>query len=242
MTFQDEDFWGRMQSGMPGLLSVGAGLWGNRQARKEGEGALNAAQGPAYQQAMAASQNALSRAGSMDPKAMAQERFNAATGMLAGKDASDEQAMLRMLQKQGVLDVANYNPGVKGIDQSEVAMNPHMAAFYAGRGARDKQLAWDSLREGEALTDNLLTRSARAQQQAQSGRSGDYNIRNRAVPSKAASTNSMLAGLLQNRGVMKDLGGLLGSGASWLKNQLSGLGGSGGSSWFSSMDADSTDW
>ena len=143
----------------------------------------------------------------MDPRAAAAERLASQQGLLAGKDVADETALMRMLQSRGLLGAANYNPGVEGIAPSTTPMNPHLAAFYAGRGARDARMAAESLEAGEGQVERGMRRAALGQQ----ARAG--------IPSKAAGQAKMLKdlyGMAKETGVTKDIGGMLGRGADWL--------------------------
>ena len=242
MAMQDQDFWRRMGKAAPGLFDLGVGLYGMSAGNKEAKQRLATAQGPLYQQAMGASGQALTAAGSMDPKAAAAERYNAAQGLLAGQDAASEQQMMRMLQAKGMLGAANYNPGVEGIAPSNVAMNPQMAAFYAARNARNGRMAYDALNEGESQTDRMLARSGALQRQAagtqEAGLRGQGTI-----PSRSKQTVELLKGagglLMKNPDVLKDIGGMLGRGFDWLGN-TTGLWGQ--PQWFTSMSSDSIDW
>jgi hypothetical protein len=218
MATQDTDFWRRMEAGAPGMVDLGVGLWGNRAGRREAQKELNIAQGPEFMNAMNASQGALARAGSMDPKAAAAERFNAAQGLLRGQDAASEDQLMRSLYQRGMLGAANYNPGVEGITPNGTAMNPQMAAFYAARNARDGRMAFDSLREGEGQIDRMLGRSSGLQNQANNMRGATQGARG-ALPSKAAGTMNLLkgaTGILKDTGVLKDIPGMLRGGADWL--------------------------
>jgi hypothetical protein len=227
MTMQDSNFWRQAGEQTPGMLNLGVGLWGTNAARKEGQAALNAAQGPEYQAAMGASRAALGQAGSMDPKAMAQERYNAAQGLLQGQDAKSEADMMRMLHAKGMLGAANYNPGVEGITPNGTAMNPQMAAFYAARGARDGRMAFDSLREGEQQVNSLVDRSGKLQSQANAGRASNMAA-GKAVPSKAAGTAKLLQsglGLAKDTGLLGALPGMMKGSFDWLGGQTGLWGG-----------------
>jgi hypothetical protein len=214
MTMADQDFWKRTETAAPGMLQLGAGLWGTNAARREGKDNLAAAQGPEYAAAMGASQGALAQAGSMDPKAAAQERFNAAQGMLASKDATDMQSFQRMLQKQGQGGMATYG----GVEPGGAPINPQMAAYFAEKNKRDAALAYHSLREGEDQTDRMLNRSSALQNQANQQRASTLGAR-KAVPSKAAGTANFLKsgiGLAKDTGLLSGLPGMLKGGFDWL--------------------------
>lgn len=231
MTMQDQDFWRRAEAAAPGMLELGVGLWGNRAGRKAAQGDLNAAQGPEYQAAMGASQEALRRAGSMDPKAAAAERYGAAQGLLKGGDAASEDQLMRMLHSRGLLGVSNFNPNQKsdlvpgfdpatmgGMPTGGVAVNPHVAAFHAARNARDGRMAFESLREGEDQVGRMLDRSGRLQTQANNQRASTLDAR-ATVPSKSVGTAQLLKGgvnLARETGLLKALPGMLGKGYDWL--------------------------
>lgn len=231
---QDQDFWRRNDlnpgADVPGLFDFGTGLYGMRAGRREADQRLRATQDPYYQQASAAAGDVLTRAGSMDPKAAAAERFAAQQGLLAGSDAASEDQLMRMLHSRGMLGVANFNPDSKtplvpgfdpatmGVGKSAVAMNPHMAAFYAARGGRDARMAADSLNAGEQQLDRELKRAGMLNDQAVARQRANVETQ-KLIPSRAASTMNLLkgtTGILKDTGVMKDLGGLFGKGFDWL--------------------------
>ena len=237
MTMQDQDFWRRATKAAPGLFDLGVGMYGAQAGQKEADQRIAGARGPQYDALMKASTGALASAGNMDPKAAAAERFNAQRGLLAGADAADEASLLRMLHSKGMLDVANFNPGVAGIAPSGTAMNPHMAAFYAARGGRDAKMAADSLDAGDAQLDNMLKRSGMLQTQA-----GNLQARNleadKLRPSRSAATMNLLKGagsIFRDMGGIKGASGMIGGGWDWLKN----LGGGGA---YSSQGTDFGDW
>lgn len=231
MTYADQDFWGRIRAGAPGLLDMGVNAIGNRGVRREGQRELNLAEGADYQNPMAASRTALNRAGSLDPRASGAEWMRDQRALLAPGDAADEAGLLRMLNSTGMLGASSY--GVQGPGAAAVSQNPLAAAFYAQRANRDQRMAAESLDRGEAAIDRQLGRSSRLQTQAQGNRAGTLNAR-ATVPSKAVSTAEMLRGA---SGILRDTG-LLGMGVDWLRNTFGG----GGQDWFTSMSPDSIDW
>lgn len=163
-----EDFWADPRSRNQvygGMLDLGIGAYGMQAGRKEAAKRLNETP---YADFNTASRTALSRAGSMDPQAFAQQRFDAQRGLLAGVDAKSEADLMRQLYAKGLLGVANYNPGVEGIAPGTTAMNPHLAAFYAARNARDAKMSADSLDAGQAQIDRELNRSGMLQRDRKS--------------------------------------------------------------------------
>jgi hypothetical protein len=242
MAMQDTDFWRRASNAAPGLFDFGAGVYGMQAGRKEAAKNLQDARGPQYDALMSQSGQVLSQAGGMDPRAAAAERFNAQSGLLAGKDVADEAALMRMLHAKGMLGAANFNPGVPGVTPNGTAMNPHMAAYYAARGGRDAKMAADSLDAGEAQLDRTIKRSGMLQDQAAAQqRSGLEGVRTQ--PSRTAANLNLLKGA---SGLVKDLGGLqgirsmigsgaglLGSGMDWLRGPgAAAYGGGGDFEWF----------
>lgn len=207
MAMQDSDFWRRMGQAAPGLFDLGVGLYGRNAAEKEAAGRLGKAQGPLYGQAMNLASGQLAAGGNFDPRAAAAERFNAQRGLLAGPDAKAEADMMRMLHSKGMLGSANYNPGVEGIAPGTL-MNPHMAAFYAGRGARDARMAADSLDGGEAQLDRYLNRAGMLQRTASGTQSTGLEAQ-RTQPSRSASNMNLLksaGGILKDTGMLKGIG------------------------------------
>lgn len=222
MTTFDE-FWNRIDKGAlgEGLFNIGTGVYGRNAGNKEAAGKLRTAQGPLYDQNMALSGSVLSRAGGFDPKAAAKERFDTQRGLLAGTDAADEQGLMRMLQSKGLLGLSNFNPGVEGIDPSETAMNPHMAAFYAARNARDRKMSADSMELGEAQLDRQINRAGTLQRNAANTQNAGITAQ-MTQPSRSAQNMEILknvGGVLKNSGLFK-------GGVDWLGDAIKrGFGG-----------------
>ena len=154
----------------PGLLKVGGELFLQNRANKENDSLLRRAQGPLYDQMNAQAGKSLALADSMDPKAMAAERFNAQQGLLAPGQEADRLKLMRELQAKGLLGVASHQPVPGTVATPGVAMNPHMAALFAAQEGARARSAYDSLREGEGYLTDLLRRSGMLQGQAQNAR------------------------------------------------------------------------
>src|SRR5688572_25188996 len=99
-------FWANPNT-LPGMLELGAGAYGAFGGRNEANKKVDAAQGPLYQAATAQAQGMLSR--STDPSVQAKQRFNSELGLLRDEDAASEAALMRNLQKRGMIDVATYD-------------------------------------------------------------------------------------------------------------------------------------
>lgn len=211
-----DDFWGRAA---PGMFDLGVGLYGTSAGSKEASNRLRTAQGPLYDAQMGAAQTALAQAGNMDPQAFAQQRFNQNTALLAGKDAADEQDLLRYLRARGRLGAASFNPGVEGITPNGTPMNPQLAAFYAARNARDAKLAVDSYDQGQAQIDNYLKRSGMLGQGAAATQASGMAARGQ-LPSRSKANVALLKGA---GSILKDTG-MLKSAGDWLKGAAGGLG------------------
>jgi hypothetical protein len=237
MAMQDSDFWRRMGNAAPGLFDVGAGVYGMQGAQKEARQKIEGARGPLYDQALTGAGEALTRAGSMDPKAAAAERFAANQGLLAGKDAADETALMRALHAKGMLGAGVYNPGVEGITPGSAPMQPQLAAFYAARGGRDAKMAADSLDQGEAQIDRMLKRSGMLQDQAAAKQRSGLEAAKLQPSRTAANLNLLkgLGGLFKDVGGVKGVTGLFSGGMDWLNNlnrPTAAYGGGGDFEWF----------
>ena len=92
---------------LPGMIQTGAGLYSEKLARDEAQKRLRASQGPLYQQMQGMAGKSLDIAGSMDPKALASERFRAQQDLLAPQFKLDEQSLMRDLQKRGKIGRAH---------------------------------------------------------------------------------------------------------------------------------------
>lgn len=227
MAIQDPSFWDRLG---PGLLQLGGGYLGSRMAARRGESDLRKAQGPLYDQLMGQAGSSLSLAGGVDPSAMAKLRFDEQQALLAPGREADRQQLMRELQKKGLLDVSSYMPVPGTVAAPGTPMNPHLAALYAAQEGAKAQSAYGALREGEAYLDNLLKRSGLLQTQAQTARSTGQVARGY-LPSKPSIGETLLKGgmgVLRDKGA-RDLiasgigkvGGLFGSGLSWLSTPSS---------------------
>lgn len=208
-----EDFWADPRSRNQvygGMLDIGIGLYGRNAGRKEAAQRLNETP---YADFNTASRTALSRAGSMDPIAAGQERFDAAKGLLAGSDAKSLDDLMRRLHVTGQSGLASYSGQEGG-----AAVNPQLAAYYKAKADRDAKLAYDSLGYGEDQIDRQLNRSGMLQRTASGLRS------EMPQPSRSTANMNLLRGAA---GVLKDTGmlpGMVSTGKDW----LSGLFGGGG--------------
>jgi hypothetical protein len=214
-----DSFWGRIGRAAPGMLDLGLGIYARNQGQKEAADRLRAAQGPLYDQAMAGVSTALSRA-NMDPQAAAQERFNAQHELLAGVDAKSEADLMRILRSKGMLGISNFKPGVVGITPNGTPMNPHMAAYYAARNARDAKMSADSLDASERAQREASYLAGREQNIAESAQQSGLAAA-RTQPSRAASNMQLIKGLggvLSNKDIWGKEGGLFGIGVDWLKD------------------------
>jgi hypothetical protein len=216
-----DDFWGRMKQAGPGLIDLGLGLYGRNAANSEMDQRRQRVEGGLFKQANDLAGSQLARGGNFDPRAAGQERFNAAQGMLRGVDEKALADLMRYQHGKGTSGLATYNPGVEGITPNGTAMNPQLAAYYAGKGARDSKMAYDALGQGEAQLDSILKRAGMLQGAA--GNAQSTGMRGEALrPSRAMQNMELLkkgAGLLGNEKVFGQ-GGLFGKGIDWLKDSF----------------------
>jgi hypothetical protein len=103
-------------------------------------------------------------------------------------------------------------------------MNPQMAAFYAGRGARDARMSADALNYGQNTLNQAADRAAAL------SRVGADRAQMSASTAKSPGVVKMLKGGL---GIAKDLGafekgGMFNTGLDWLGGKLKNLFGGGG--------------
>jgi hypothetical protein len=249
MVMQDSQFWRQPQGGFAqgqnladnggaagGMFDTVLGLYGARQGAKGNEEMLRRAQGPLYQQSMGAAGQALTNAGNMDPKAAAQERFNAQQALLKGSDQASENELFRRLHSMGMLGASTFEGAgtdpVSGTRQSwgadAGAVNPQMAAFYAARNARNSRAAYDSLNEGEQQIDRQLGRSSRLASQANSLQNQGLTAQRTQVNPGAKKFNvaSGAAKIAKDLGITGSIGGMLSGGIDWL-GDATGLWGGG---------------
>lgn len=203
-----DNIWGYAKNAAPGLFDLGAGIYGRNAGAKEADQRLRTAQGPLFQTQMQGAQTALDRAGSMDPRAIGQERFNAAQGLLKGTDAASMDDLMRRLQASGQGGIASFS----GVAPGGQAINPQMAAFLKVKADRDAQMAYDSLDKGDAALDKMVQRGGMLSGQAANTQAAGMKAQG-ALPSRSAGNMALLKGL---GGIAKD-SGLFGGGMDWLR-------------------------
>ena len=209
----------------PGLLGVGANIFGERAAGRQQQELVRDIRGPQYDTEQALASRSLALASGMDPKAAAAERFATQQALLAPGEQAQWQDLMRQLQSQGLLGLSSYGavPGV--ISTPGQPMNPYVAAMLAAQQTQRAKSAYESLNEGETQIDRMIGRSNTLQ-------SGGRAATNAALMAKAlAPKPSAIAtllkggsGLLSNPGAQKAVWDLLKRGGS---NILGGLRGTG---------------
>lgn len=217
------DFWSKAG---PGLLDLGVGMYSRNAAMREAEERLKRSRGPLYDANMGAAQGMLAQAGTFDPQAHAAERFAAQQALIKPVQDKAHTDLLRTLRAKGMLGAATHNPGLEGgTTDAGVAVNPHVAAFYAAQNAQRSKDAYSALDSGQAYLDKILNRSGMLQRSAgDAQRMGLEAMRTQ--PSRATATHQLLKGglgVLKDSGVLKDVfkpGGMLGGAMDWLKGIL----------------------
>jgi len=206
----------------PGLLQTGMGVYSGKQADKAAADKLRRAQGPLYDQMLGQAGKSLAMAGSMDPKAMAAERFGAQQALLEPGNEAARQKLMRELYSKGMLGAASYTPVPGTVATPGQPMNPQMAALLAAQEGAKSKAAYESLGEGEQYLNNLLGRSTGLQSSATAARAAGLQ----ATPYKK-TTGGMIAsgltGLLKDPGARsavwegaKKLPGMISGAADWL--------------------------
>jgi hypothetical protein len=217
---EGRSFW---QDYGPGMLDLGANIYGQSAARNEWERRMRQAQGPLYNTQIGLAGKALGAAGSMDPKALAAERFAAQEGLLAPGRASQEQELMARLQKQGLLGVSSFKPVAGTVATPGVSMNPHLAALYAAQEGSKAQSAYDALGQGEKYLDDQLKRAGMLQTQAVGGREAgqkSYMSKEYGRPSSPSIAQQLIKGgvnILKDPAARGNVGGMLGGGWDWLR-------------------------
>ena len=216
---------------LPGMIQTGAGIYSEKLARDEAQKRLRAAQGPLYQQMQGMAGKSLGLAGSMDPKAMAAERFGAQQDLLAPQFKLDEQSLMRDLQKRGMLGVASHAP-VPGTTQTPgVPVNPQLAALYAAQAGAKSRSAYESLGEGERYLDQLINRGGMLSRGAMGQRAGDFAAQATVPPRPSITERVVRTGgkllsdpknLQKVIGAAKSLPGLFGSAGNWISGLFGG--------------------
>lgn len=207
----------------PGMIQTGGNFFLQNRASKEAEDRLKRAQGPLFAPMMDQAGRSLALAGTMDPMAMARDRFTQQQALLAPGQQADQQALLRELQAKGMLGAASFSPVAGTVATPGQPMNPQMAALLAAQEGAKSKAAFDSMREGETYLDNLLRRSSGLQQTAQSGRASGVNAM-RGIPAKPTFAETLVRGgmnVLKDKEardlIFKGASGMFGSAMDWLR-------------------------
>ncbi len=207
MAYGDQ-FWGNIGTG---LLQTGAGFYADEEARKRGEQRYAQAQGPLYNKMIEQAGKSLDLAGSMDPKAHAQERYDAWTGLQQPGWEEEDLALDRKLYARGQGGIRTHAP-VAGVRAPEGGMNPQYAALYAAREKAKEQAAYDSLNQGESYLNNLLNRGTNLQNSA-TVNTGRVQEQRKNIPSKTSWGEQIATGIMKNpqmiSGLFKELPGML---------------------------------
>ena len=204
----------------PGLLNFGTQYLGERQAGREQRGMLRDVRGPLYDQQTDLARQALTQAGSMDPRAMAAERFAAQQQLLAPGEEAQRQALMRQLQSQGLLGLSSHAavPGV--VTTPGQAVNPYLASLLAAQQTQRARSAFESLGEGEQQINRLIDRSSRLQ--APGAQATQAALQAKLIAPKPSLTSLLLktgSGILQDKQTQRGIWDLLKKGG----GMLSGL-------------------
>lgn len=193
-----------------GMLSTGADLWGASAQRSADEKRLAAARGPVYQQAQQGALGEMAAAGNVTPDSIYAQN----QALVAPTQAKQTADMQRQLYAKGLLGVANYNPGVEGI-QAGTKMNPHMAAMFAGQNAANAKLAAGATDQASALRTAAVGRASTLQGVGANQQTSGLAPYQRGSGVSSAG-KSMLPGMISGiGGLLKDSGALKGIG-SWI--------------------------
>lgn len=194
----------------PGLLGVGANIFGERAAGRQQQQMVRDLRGPLYGTEQALAGRSLALAGSMDPRAAAAERFAAQQQLLAPGEEAQRQELMRMLQSQGLLGLSSYGaiPGV--VTTPGQPVNPYVASLLAAQGTQRAKSAYESLNEGEQQLDRLIGRSNTLQSGGRAATNAALQAKLLAPrPSTASTLLRGASGLLQNPRVQQGVWDLL---------------------------------
>jgi hypothetical protein len=220
-------FWDTMG---PGLLQIGGNAFLGSRASKEAEERLRRAQGPLYDTQQTMAGKSLALAGSMDPTAMAADRFAQQQALVAPGNEAARLALMRELQSKGMLGTASYAPVAGTVNTTGAPMNPQMAALLAAQEGAKAQASYGSLKEGNDYLTQLLGNSGMLQRQAQDARTSgiraQFGDRYTGLPAKPSLSEQVIKGglnLLKDpkardavMGAVKGIPGMLGSVNKWL--------------------------
>lgn len=201
-----------------GLFGGALDLYGRNQNRKQMERMITAQSPNAFRLQELGGQ-ALTQAGSMDPRAFAQRQFNEQQGLRAGADAASFAALERNLVSRGLTGLASDDPGAAGafgVAGGQRA-NPYVAAYFAAQNAQRSKDAADAQAAGQTQLDRLLTRGTDLSKAGQVSRAaGIENVQAAGIPRKR-NFGSIALGI--GRDILKD-SGLFGTIGNTLKELL----------------------
>ena len=103
-----------------------------------------------------------------NPQTFATDRYNSAQALLAPGDQLAEQDLMQQLFNKGGFGLttntpASATPGAGGSvlpGSGSVGVNPYAATFLNSRNARNADMSYRSLSEGESYLDNLIRRQS----------------------------------------------------------------------------------
>lgn len=219
-------FWESMG---PGLLGLGADIYGEQREARKTRQLLDQARGPLYGKTQALAGRSLDLAQNMDPKAMAAERFAAQQSLVAPGEEAQRQDLMRQLQAQGLLGVASHGavPGV--VTTPGQPVNPYFASLLAAQQTARQKSAYESLNEGERYLDQLINRAGTVQGQAQGAQQSGINaVRANLMQNRPKPIDTLLkvgtkilkdpAARSQIPGLVRQVPGMLQGAGNWLSS------------------------
>lgn len=134
------DAWTQYASGLEGLFAPTAGRYGAMR-----DNYLGAAEGM------------LGQLKDFNPQTFATDRYRAMQDLIAPQRATEQQSLMQDLYTKGGFGLTVNAPGSAG---ATVGVNPYVDTLVNRWGQQDKQMAYDSLAQGESYLDNLIRRQS----------------------------------------------------------------------------------
>lgn len=128
---------------------------------------LNAPFQQAQDQYLGAANTMFGQLKDFNPQTFAQDRYNSAQALLAAGDTTAEQGLMQQLYNKGGYGLSvntpaaatpGAMPGSVQAGQGTVGVNPLLSSFLNERNARNANMSYRSLSEGESYLDNLIRR------------------------------------------------------------------------------------
>jgi hypothetical protein len=104
---------------------------------------------------MGAARDVMGQAKDFDPRTFAAQRYQEQQDLLAPTRSLQQQSLMQDLFSKGGFGLTTNGQAADG---ASAGVNPYVQSLASAWGQQDKQMAYDSLGQGESYLDNLLRR------------------------------------------------------------------------------------